>query len=101
MRPKATDLRYFTGVLLLALSVASPSSSQEPTPIPHEDQPSYCVNHGGFADFPMEEPHICNCDKPCNDQQPEDRQCKVFCQPGHCHCIAECEREPPPIPPEG
>lgn len=71
--------------------------AQQPAPPDdsHQGQPSYCVNHGGFADFPMEEPHICNCDKPCHEGQPEDRMCLVYCRADHCHCIAECELEPP------
>ena len=81
---------------LLTLLVAVPSSSQEPTPDPHSL--AYCINHGGFPDKPMEEPHICHCDKPCHEGQPEDRLCKVWCRPDRCFCIAECEREPPPIP---
>lgn len=76
------------GVLcfLLTLTVA-----QDPEP----HQLSYCVNHGGFSEYPMRDPHICNCDKPCVKGQPEDRACKVWCRPDHCHCLAECDDQPP------
>lgn len=81
-------------IVLVSLGVIAQAQDQDP----HEGKPSYCVNHGGFKDFPMQEPHVCNCDKPCHEGQPEDTQCTVYCEPDHCHCIAECEKEPPPIP---
>ena len=85
-----TEARYFICVLLLALGLGVPGSAQD------TDQHSlaYCINHGGFADKPMEEPHICDCDKPCAEGEPEDRKCKVYCRKDRCFCIAECERPP-------
>ena len=82
------NVRYFVFVLLLTLSVGVPGGAQEPDP----HALAYCVNHAGFPKFPMEEPHICTCDSPCNEGDPEDRKCLVYCRKDHCHCIAECER---------
>ena len=83
--------KYFICILLLTLTIAVPGAQQEPGP--HDL--AYCVNHGGFPDMPMEEPHICACDKPCHEGQAEDTKCKVYCRKDHCHCLAECEPEPP------
>ena len=58
---------------------------------PHDQQPAYCVNHGGYPQYPMVEPHVCACAKPCHEGEPEDRACKVWCQPNKCFCLAECE----------
>lgn len=90
-------MKLFVLVLLLTLSLGAQQPGPPPTD-PHQGQPSYCVNHGGFTEFPMEEPHICACDSPCHEGQPEDAKCLVYCRKDHCHCIAECEREPPPAP---
>ena len=89
-------MKYPVCLFLLTLLVAVPGAQQQ-EPDPHAGQPSYCVNHGGFKDFPMEEPHICACDKPCHEGQPEDTKCLVYCRKDHCHCFPseECEREPP------
>lgn len=97
MRHLPQVTREFVAVLLLTLTLGIPSGAQEPAPDPHVGQPAYCVNHAGFDEYPMEEPHICMCDKPCHEGQPEDRKCLKWCQKDHCHCIAECEPEPPPL----
>lgn len=83
-------------VFLLTLMVGTASGQD-----PHDGQPAYCTNHGGHPAFPMVEPHICNaaCDRNCgNEGHQEKPGCLVYCRPDHCHCIAECEREPPPVP---
>lgn len=81
--------KYFVFVFLLTLTIAIPGAQQQ-EPDPH--QLAYCVNHGGFEkEFPMVEPHICDCDKPCAEGQPEDTKCKVYCRKDRCFCIAECD----------
>lgn len=87
--------KQFVLIVLLTLTVSVPGGAgQEPDP--HDGQPAYCVNHGGFTDFPMEEPHICRamCDRNCGDEgHQEKRGCLTYCRPDHCHCIAEdCDR---------
>ena len=89
--------KHFVFVLLLTLTVSVPGAQQQ-EPDQHEGQPAYCVNHGGFADFPMEEPHICACRPRCQEGQPEDTGCLTYCQRPRCKCIHECERDPPPVP---
>ena len=80
-------MKYVVCACLLTLAIAMPGAQ--------DDRLAYCVNHGGFKDFPMEEPHICACDRGCSPDQPEDTKCKVYCRKDHCHCIAECEKAPP------
>lgn len=84
--------RFLVFVFLMTLTLAVPGSPQAPDP--HEGQPAYCVNHGGFAEFPMKEPHICACE-PMEDGT-EDKKCLTYCRTPNCKCIHEHEREPPP-----
>lgn len=80
-------------IFLLTLSIGTPYAYPQ-DPDPH--QLAYCVNHGGLKDFPMVEPHLCDadCRRSCGggDNAPG---CTTYCRPDHCHCIAECEKEPP------
>lgn len=87
-------MRYLC-LFLLTLTIAVPGGAQDPAPDPHEGQVSYCVNHGGFEkEFPMVEPHICNCER--MEDGSEDRKCLTWCRRPNCKCIHEIEREPPP-----
>lgn len=90
-------MKHALMLFLLTLTMAVPGETQQPQPDPHSL--AYCVNHGGFPDMPMVEPHICACDSPCHEGEPEDIKCLVYCRKDHCHCIAECEHEPPPEEP--
>ena len=83
----------FILIVLLTLTVAVPGGAQDPEPDPHQGQPAYCVNHGGFPDKPMVEPHICECEH--MEDGTEDRKCLVWCRKDKCSCIHETEREPP------
>ena len=53
----------------------------------HDQQPAYCVNHGGFPQYPMVEPHVCACEH--MDDGTEDRKCLVWCHKDKCLCIHE------------
>ena len=90
---------YFVFVVLMTLTLGTLGSAQQgpPPPDPHEGQPAYCVNHGGFPDLPMNAPHVCEamCDRNCGEDRHEPPGCLTYCRPDHCHCLAECEREPP------
>ena len=81
-------------LFLLTLLIGVPSGAQDPDP--HEGQPTYCTNHGGHPAYPMKEGHICECDKPCTEGQPEDRKCLKWCHKDDCHCISECDNQPEP-----
>ena len=79
-------MRYFVCTFLLVVTTGMSSGVQQ------QHELKYCINHGGFEkEFPMVEPHICTCDKPCADNQPEDTKCKVYCRKDRCFCIAECD----------
>lgn len=81
-------IRHFLFIFLLTVTLAVPSSSQEPAPDPHSL--AYCVNHPLDKDHPMQEPHVCACAKPCDEGGSEDPMCKVYCRKDHCHCLAHC-----------
>lgn len=83
-------MKHFVFVLLLALTVAVPSGAQDPGP--HEGQPAYCTNHE-LPDYPLVAPHICECERGCTKDDPEDSKCKVYCRKDHCHCLAECDSQ--------
>ena len=88
----ANTYRLFVLVFLLTLLVGTPYAQQQE---PDSHRLAYCVNHGGFTDFPMKEPHVCEamCDRNCGDEEhTEKSKCLTYCRPDHCHCLAECER---------
>ena len=93
-RLKGDGVNHFVCILLLTLLIGVPSGAQDTDP--HEL--AYCTNHGGHPAYPMKEPHICDamCERSCGEGHEDNPSgCKTYCRPDHCHCIAECEREPP------
>ena len=58
---------FFAGVLLTMLvAVPGAPQDQEPAPDPHQGQPTYCINHAGDREHPLEEgqdreAHLCLC----------------------------------------
>ena len=86
------EIRYFACIVLLALSLGLPSGAQGPAP----HALAYCVNHAGFPEYPMEDPHICLCQPRCgpNGERIEDRGCLTYCRTPNCHCLHEDCRPP-------
>lgn len=87
--------KQFALIVLLTLTLGTPYAQQQEPP-PDQHSLAYCVNHGGFPDTPMVEPHICKamCDKNCDEGGPEKGNCLTYCRPDHCHCLAECDNHP-------
>ena len=79
--------RYGVCILLLTLALGTPASTQDD---PHDL--SYCVNHAGNPDKPLQEPHICTarCERTCGAG--ENRGCSTYCRADRCFCVAECDR---------
>ena len=83
-------------ILALSLSVVF-AQAQDQAPDAHDGQPSYCVNHSGYDDYPMVEPHVCACQRSCREGEPEDTKCLTYCQRPRCKCIHECDLPPTEI----